>query len=324
MRILVTGGCGFIGSNFLKYVIDKDDVEFVVNLDLMTYAADDKYVSSLFTHNKYVQYLSYDIRSEYHISDILNKYDIDSVVNFAAETHVDNSIKNPDVFVQTNVCGTANLLNCCKKHWGDTPNCKFVHISTDEVYGSLENLDDEFTLETPYNPSSPYSATKASSDLICKSYYKTYNFPVNITNCCNNYGPHQHLEKLIPLTISRLFRREKIPVYGKGVNVREWIYVDDHCEAIWRVLKDGKLGQQYLIGSGFEIMNIQLVELICDLYDSISGTKNSRDLISFVKDRPGHDFRYAIDSSKIRTDLGWKATVNFEEGLEKTIRWYLI
>jgi dTDP-glucose 4,6-dehydratase len=323
MKLLVTGGCGFIGSNFLKHVIDKDEVEFVVNLDSLTYAANIDYVSSLLTHRKYVQELGKDICSIVDIPNILEKYEIDSVVNFAAETHVDNSIKDPLVFVYTNVCGTVNLLNYCKQYWNGKTNTKFVHVSTDEVYGSLNNMTDEFTLDTPYQPNSPYSATKASSDLLCRAYNKTYNFPVSVTNCCNNYGPHQHSEKLIPLTISRLKKREKIPVYGTGQNVREWIYVDDHCEAVWQVLKNGKNGQQYLIGSGFEMSNLELVQTICDLYDKITGSTNSRELISFVTDRPGHDFRYSIDSSKIQTDLGWVAKVNFDEGLEKTIRWYL-
>lgn len=241
MKLLITGGCGFIGSNFIRKVIEDVDVEYLINLDLLTYASNKKYVEPFYTNRKYTQELGVDIGDVDAVSHILKFYEIDTVVNFAAETHVDNSISDPTPFVNTNVEGTFNLLRACQKTWPVKYEEKtFVHISTDEVYGALTSLDGQFTLDMPYKPNSPYSATKASSDLLCRAFFQTYGFPVIVTNCCNNYGPNQHVEKLIPLTISRLKHRDKIPVYGKGQNIREWIYVDDHCDAIREVMKYGK------------------------------------------------------------------------------------
>lgn len=325
MNILITGGCGFIGSNFIRRVIDKDDIHSIYNFDITNYASNESYLSDLEDHYKYTLFKS-DIRSKSDVMEVLREHCINKVVNFAAQTHVDNSIKDPESFVTTNVNGTFNLLECCREYWGDELNYKrFIHVSTDEVYGALELNDEAFTLNTPYKPNSPYSATKAASDHLCRSYSKTFNFPVNVTNCCNNYGPNQHSEKLIPLTINRLLSRQNIPVYGTGNNIREWIYVDDHCDAIWEVLTKSEPGKQYLIGSGLELTNLELVQMLCDLFDKTSNRTvgESRELIKFVKDRPGHDFRYSIDSSQIRNDLNWNSKVNFEEGLQKTLEWYL-
>jgi dTDP-glucose 4,6-dehydratase len=325
MNILVTGGSGFIGSNFIKKIIDKDEVYSVFNFDIANYAANESYLSDLSDHYKYSYYNS-DIRSKSDVMEVLHEHEIDKVVNFAAQTHVDNSIQNPEPFVSTNVNGIFNLLECCREYWGDDLDFKrFVHISTDEVYGSLDPLDESFTLNTPYKPNSPYSATKAASDHLCRAYFKTYNLPTIVTNCCNNYGPNQHSEKLIPLTISRLISRTNIPVYGDGKNIREWIYVDDHCDAIWEVLTKSEPGKQYLIGSELELTNIELVNMLCDIFDKTTNRiiGESRKLITFVKDRPGHDFRYSINSYQIKKDLKWSAKVDFTEGLQKTVDWYL-
>jgi dTDP-glucose 4,6-dehydratase len=325
MNILVTGGSGFIGSNFIKRIIDKDEVSSVFNFDIANYAANESYLSDLSNHNKYSYYKS-DIRLKSDVMEILREQEINKVVNFAAQTHVDNSINNPEPFVSTNVNGTFNLLECCREYWGDDLDCKkFVHISTDEVYGSLDPMGESFTLDTPYKPNSPYSATKAASDYLCRAYFKTYNLPTVITNCCNNYGPNQHSEKLIPLTIKRLISRTNIPVYGTGRNIREWIYVDDHCDAVWEVLTKSKPGKQYLIGSEMELTNLELVQMLCDLFDSTTNRSvgESRKSITFVKDRPGHDFRYSINSYQTKKDLNWFAKVSFKEGLQKTLNWYI-
>jgi dTDP-glucose 4,6-dehydratase len=325
MNILITGGCGFIGSNFIRRVIDKEEIHSIYNFDITNYASNESYLYDLEDHHKYTLFKA-DIRSKSDVMEVLREHWINKVVNFAAQTHVDNSIKDPESFVTTNVNGTFNLLECCREYWGDELDYKrFVHVSTDEVYGALELNDESFTLNTPYKPNSPYSATKAASDHLCRAYSKTFNFPVIVTNCCNNYGPNQHSEKLIPLTINRLLSRQNIPVYGTGNNIREWIYVDDHCDAIWEVLTKSEPGKQYLIGSGLELTNLELVQMLCDLFDKTTNRTvgESRELIKFVKDRPGHDFRYSVDSSQIRNDLNWNAKVNFEEGLQKTLEWYL-
>jgi dTDP-glucose 4,6-dehydratase len=325
MNILVTGGCGFIGSNFINLLLNKKDVNFVVNVDLMTYAGNVKNIEPFLTNRKYIQHIPFDIKDK-NIINLAKQYEITHVVNFAAETHVDNSIKSPDSFVQTNVVGTHNLLYTFYEYWKNSKTKNlFLHVSTDEVYGSLNENEPSFSLTTPYKPNSPYSATKAASDHLCRAYYKTYNFPVVITNCCNNYGPNQHFEKLIPLTINKLINKLPIPVYGSGQNIREWIYVEDHCDAIYTVLTNAESGNQYLIGSGLELTNLELVQMLCDLYDEITNKPKgeSRKLITFVTDRPGHDFKYSIDSSKIQEDFQWVAKTDFETGLRKTIDWYI-
>ena len=324
MKILVTGGCGFIGSNFIQKYIDHEDVELITNVDLMTYASDEKNVESVQTNRKYTQHLNVDICSPDKIKEILKMYEIDTVINFAAETHVDNSIEGPAAFLSTNVQGVFNLLQSCRSHWNnDFKGKKFVQISTDEVYGALKDKGGSFSLDTPYKPNSPYSATKASGDHLCRAFYQTYKFPAIVTNCCNNYGPHQHSEKLIPKTISRLIKREKIPVYGKGEQIREWIHVKDHCSAIWEVLENSCDGEQWLIGTGEEYTNLELVTSICDYFDDVVGSKNSQKLISFVSDRPGHDFRYAIDSSKLKSRTSWEPRMDLEDGMIETIKWYI-
>lgn len=296
----------------------------MVNVDALTYAGSMTNVEPFYTNKKYSQRIPLNIGNYSGILEALKMYEISHVVNFAAETHVDNSIKDPRPFIETNVEATTVFLTACRDYWKEKlGQFMMVHVSTDEVYGALENEEGQFRLGMPYKPNSPYSATKAAGDMLCRAWYKTYGLPVSVTNCCNNYGPNQHTEKLIPLTISRLVKREKIPVYGKGENIREWIYVDDHCDAVKEVMKRGNYGDQYLIGSGFEMKNIDLVEFICDSYDEYTGTKNSRDLITFVTDRPGHDFRYSIDSGKIRNELGWSAKVPFNKGIVRTIEWYL-
>jgi dTDP-glucose 4,6-dehydratase len=324
MNVLVTGGCGFIGSNFIRRCLEDPDVNFVVNVDALTYAGNMKNVEPFLTNRKYSQHISVSIGNYGKILNILEMNKISHVVNFAAETHVDNSIKDPRPFIETNIVSTTVFLSALRDYWKEKfGQFMVVHVSTDEVYGALEGKEGKFTLNMPYKPNSPYSATKAAGDMLCRAWHKTYGLPITVTNCCNNYGPNQHKEKLIPLTISRLMKREKIPVYGKGENIREWIYVDDHCDAVKEVMKRGNCGDQYLIGSGFEMTNIDLVKTICDTYDVITGNKNSQDLISFVTDRPGHDFRYSIESHKIRIELDWYAKVDFKEGLTKTIKHYL-
>jgi len=324
MNVLVTGGCGFIGSNFIRRCLEDSDINLVVNVDALTYAGSMDYVEPFLTNRKYTQHIPVSIGNYGRILDILKMYEISHIVNFAAETHVDNSIKDPRPFIETNVVATTVFLEACKAWWQEKlGQFMMVHVSTDEVYGALPTENGTFRIDTPYRPNSPYSATKAASDMLCRAWYKTYGLPVTVTNCCNNYGPNQHTEKLIPLTISRLMKRENIPVYGKGENIREWIYVDDHCDAVKEVMKRGNYGDQYLIGSGFEVKNIFLVELICDIFDEKTGNKNSRGLISFVTDRPGHDFRYSIDSNKIRDQLKWEPKVKFDKGIGLTIDYYL-
>lgn len=317
MNILITGGHGFIGSNFIKNIINKPEVNCVVNIDCPTKlcaAADWKNVEEFKTHSKYS---FYDIWLETILlrdkfKQILQKHQIDHIIHFAAETHVDNSISDPGRFIQSNIVGTFNLLEYVRKF----PHIRFHHISTDEVYGSL-GATGKFTETTPYAPSSPYSASKASSDMLVRAYYHTYKLPVTISNCSNNYGPNQHNEKFIPVVINSILNNKKIPVYGTGTNVRDWIYVDDHCEAIWTIVTQGKLGETYNAGGDCEKTNLQIIEEICKVMD-----KNPADYISFVEDRKGHDFRYAIDNCKITTNLNWSPKVSFSEGIRKTVNFY--
>jgi len=328
--ILITGGAGFIGANFIPYFLEKNKEYKVVNLDLLTYAGDLSNLSEIENNSRYT-FLEGDICDRDLVEKLFKQYNFNGVIHFAAESHVDNSIKNPDAFVRTNVFGTFNLLDIAKNYWMESPNnykkgfetARFHHISTDEVYGTLGETG-LFTEQTSYAPNSPYSASKASSDFMVRSYYHTYGMNVVTTNCSNNYGPKQHDEKLIPTIIRKAISGEKIPIYGDGKNIRDWLYVLDHCKGIETVFEKGKTGETYNIGGENERDNLYIVDVICGVLDTIIPQKKSyKEQISFVKDRPGHDFRYAIDASKIENELGWKADDNFETGIQKTIEWYL-
>ncbi len=331
---LVTGGAGFIGSNFILYLFEKyGDGIRVINVDALTYAGNPENLRSVETKDNYRFYKA-DICDSAAISDIFKENDVDAVVNFAAESHVDRSIEHPEVFVRTNVLGTAVMLNSARAAWekedGSYPEGKrFLHVSTDEVYGSLSDPEDYFYESTPYDPHSPYSASKASSDFLVKAYVDTYGFPGIITNCSNNYGPYQFPEKLIPLMINNALQGKSLPVYGDGKNVRDWLYVEDHAKGIDAVLNGGRIGEKYNIGGHNEKQNIEIIHIILDtlrdlLEDSDPRKKNvSDDLITFVTDRKGHDRRYAIAPDKISAELGWEPETSFGEGIRKTIRWYL-
>ena len=323
MRILVTGGAGFIGSNFLRLFVPKYPEHTFINLDKLTYAANlDNLIDIEKAKNYYFEQA--DIADYPRVQEIFKKYSPDIVVHFAAESHVDRSIVGPADFIHTNIIGTFHLLEACREHWKDKEGKLFHHVSTDEVYGTLGKTG-YFTEESRYDPSSPYSASKASSDHLVRAYYRTYGLPVKITNCSNNYGPYQFPEKLIPLMILNALEGKPLPVYGQGENVRDWLYVEDHCRAIWLVIQKGRVGETYNIGGNNEWKNINIVYKICE----ILGEELGRDpmefkrLITFVPDRPGHDLRYAIDSTKIRAELGWKPQETFETGLRKTVKWYL-
>jgi dTDP-glucose 4,6-dehydratase len=328
--ILITGGAGFIGSNFIPHFLEKNKEYKVVNLDALTYAGDPSNLSEIKNNARYT-FVEGDICDRDLIEKLFKQYNFNGVIHFAAESHVDNSIKNPDAFVRTNIFGTFNLLDVAKKYWMDSPNnykkgfetSRFHHISTDEVYGTLGETG-LFTEETSYAPNSPYSASKASSDFMVRSYYHTYGMNVVTTNCSNNYGPKQHDEKLIPTIIRKAISGENIPIYGDGKNIRDWLYVLDHCKGIELVYKIGKTGETYNIGGKNERDNLYIVDTICEVLDKVIPKETSyKEQISFVKDRPGHDFRYAIDASKIENKLEWKAEENFETGIKKTIEWYL-
>lgn len=329
-NLLVTGGAGFIGSNFIKYLLAKDIDCRIINLDALTYAGSIDNLSEVEKDSRY-EFIQGSICERNLLDQIFRDYNIESVVHFAAESHVDNSISDPGVFVDTNIKGTFNLLETARKFWQIGPfkhkrGCeqnRFHHISTDEVYGSLGETG-YFTEESPYAPNSPYSASKASSDLLVRSYFHTFGLNTLITNCSNNYGPFQHHEKLIPKIITNAMEGRPIPIYGDGRNVRDWLFVEDHCEAIHLVFKNGKFGEVYNVGGGEEKQNIQIAKLICSQLTRLFPDKgNFEDLITFVKDRHGHDRRYAVDCAKIKQNLGWRASMNFEEGLEKTIFWFL-
>lgn len=328
--VLITGGAGFIGANFIPYFLKKNEAYKVVNLDLLTYAGDLSNLSEVQENSRYT-FIHGDICDREFVETLFNKYQFSAVIHFAAESHVDNSIKNPDAFVKTNVFGTFNLLDVAKNYWMESPNvykkgfenCRFHHISTDEVYGTLGETG-LFTEETSYAPNSPYSASKASSDFMVRSYFHTYGMNVVTTNCSNNYGPKQHDEKLIPTIIRKAISGEKIPIYGDGKNIRDWLYVLDHCKAIELVFTSGKFGETYNIGGKNERDNLYIAHTICDILDQkIPKTTSYKEQIHFVKDRPGHDYRYAIDATKLEHKLGWKADENFESGIRKTIQWYL-
>ena len=330
-NILVTGCAGFIGSNFVPYFLEKYENYTIINLDLLTYAGDLENLKEIEGNPNY-KFIKGDICNRELVEFIFNEYNIQGVIHFAAESHVDNSIKNPGIFIETNVNGTFTLLDVAQKYWMEKPftykknhkNCRFHHISTDEVYGTL-NETDLFTEETPYAPNSPYSASKASSDMIVRSYQETYGLNTIITNCSNNYGPKQHNEKLIPTIIRKALKGESIPIYGDGKNIRDWLYVLDHCKGIDLVYHTGRSGEVYNIGGRNERNNNYIVEKICEILDEkIPQNESYKKLINYVEDRAGHDRRYAIDATKIENELGWKADENFETGILKTIEWYLI
>ena len=327
--ILVTGGAGFIGSNFVLNWLSTQN-EGLINLDSLSYAADLKNLESI-SENKEYFFIKGSIEDQNLIEQILEKYNPRAVINFAAETHVDRSIEDPEMFMKTNILGTFHLLNASLKFWkkissDDQKKFKFLHISTDEVFGSLSLEDEKSNELSPYKPNSPYSASKAASDHLVRAWGETYKLPVITTNCTNNYGPHQFPEKLIPLLIHNCLNNKKLPIYGKGENVRDWLYVEDHCEAIKEVLVKGSIGETYNIGGNNEKTNIEIVKTVCSTLDEIKPRKNNssyKELITFVEDRPGHDFRYSLDISKIKKELNWQPQETFESGIRKTILWYL-
>ncbi|OEU50627.1 MAG: dTDP-glucose 4,6-dehydratase [Desulfobacterales bacterium C00003060] len=323
--MLVTGGCGFIGTNFVRYLLKESDFSGrVINVDKLTYAGNPENLSDIEKDfpERYI-FTKTDICDQEGMARIFEDYRIDTVCHFAAESHVDRSIVRPDAFIQTNIVGTFNLLELAKANQGRL--ILFHHISTDEVFGSL-GKEGFFTEETPYKPNSPYSASKAASDHLVRAYYKTYGLPITISNCSNNYGPYQFPEKLISLMILNALEGKTLPVYGDGRNIRDWLYVKDHCTAVWTIMKHGKRGETYNIGGKNEMENIGLVEMICDVLDEHQKREDNlprRELITFVKDRPGHDRRYAIDFTKLTRELAWIPEESLETGIHKTIQWYL-
>ncbi|MCI0747366.1 MAG: dTDP-glucose 4,6-dehydratase [Verrucomicrobia subdivision 3 bacterium] len=324
MNLLITGGAGFIGSNVIHHIIGRPEIQRLINLDCLTYAGHLENLAGVSSHPKYV-FEKVDLRDKMAVLDVVQRHAVTHVMHLAAESHVDRSITGPGDFIHTNIVGTFHLLEACRAQWGDDfTDKKFHHVSTDEVYGSLGPTG-YFTETTPYAPNSPYSASKAASDMLVRAYHHTYGLPTVITNCSNNYGPYQFPEKLIPVVIQSVLARKAIPVYGDGMNVRDWLYVRDHAEALWVVLSRGKTGETYNIGGHNEWANLRIVEMICDLIDELAPQfgGHSRKLITFVKDRPGHDRRYAIDASKVERELGWAPAHTFERGIRETVEWYL-
>jgi dTDP-glucose 4,6-dehydratase len=329
-HVLVTGGAGFIGSNFIHHLMQIEPGCQIINLDALTYAGNLENLNDLLTNKNY-SFIRGDICDFDLLQSLFNKYSIDTVVHFAAESHVDRSIIGPMPFIQTNIVGTANLLEAARKYWITDyqlpiDQVRFHHVSTDEVFGSLGTDDPPFSETAPYSPNSPYAASKAASDHLARSFFHTYNLPITITNCSNNYGPFQFPEKLIPLMILNAKAGKPLPIYGDGMQVRDWLYVEDHCEAIYLVLKKGEPGQTYNIGGNNQPPNIEIVKTICNIMDETypnSPFFPHESLIKYVTDRPGHDRRYAMDISKIHQNLGWQPKESLETGMEKTIRWYL-
>ncbi len=323
-KLLVTGGAGFIGSNFVHHWVQNHPQDRVINLDALTYAGNLENLTGLDGSANY-RFVRGDICDADLIQRLFVEESIDHVVHFAAESHVDRSISGPEAFINTNIHGTFNLLETVRNTWGEnTQGCRFLHVSTDEVYGSLTAEAPAFQETTPFAPNSPYAASKAASDHLVRAYFHTYGLPVVTTNCSNNYGPYQFPEKLIPLVILNSLEDKPLPVYGDGLNIRDWLHVDDHCGAIDRVLHAGRPGETYNIGGCNEWTNIDIVRLICSTLDEMRpGAKPRSELITFVKDRPGHDQRYAIDASKIMAELDWKPEYTFETGIRQTVRWYL-
>lgn len=329
-RMLVTGGAGFIGSNFVRYILSHEPEVEIFNLDALTYAGSLENLTDLPDPQRHT-FIHGDICDRQRVDHILHEYQIDTIVHFAAETHVDRSILGPGQFIQTNIVGTYTLLDAARQYWLKekalpAEKVRFHHISTDEVYGTLAPGDPAWTEESPYAPNSPYSASKAASDHLVRAYGHTYGLPYSITNCSNNYGPYQFPEKLIPLMIINALAGKPLPVYGDGGQIRDWLYVEDHCEAIWLVISRGNPGETYNIGGGTQPTNLSVVKLLCAILDELipdSPHVPHSKLIQFVEDRPGHDRRYAIDIRKISRDLGWKPRHSLEEGLRQTVQWYL-
>ena len=329
-NLLVTGGAGFIGSNFIRYVQKQDPQVNVVNLDLLTYAGSFENLKDLLYPENH-HFIEGDICDQPLVEKILQENQIDTIVHFAAESHVDRSLKGPWAFIQTNIVGTFSLLEAARKIWLDEKKLdesavRFHHISTDEVYGTLDPDDPAFEETTPYAPNSPYAASKASSDHLVRSYAHSFGLPITISNCSNNYGPYQFPEKLIPLMILNALTGKALPIYGDGMQIRDWLYVEDHCDAIWSILQKGKVGESYNIGGGNQPANIEIVNTICAILDTEDPSTEYQphsQLITYVKDRPGHDRRYAMNIEKIHRDLGWQPSVDLSEGLQKTVQWYL-
>ena len=316
-KIIVTGGCGFIGNNLVNYLIKKN--YFVINIDKLTYS------SSLYKNNllpkKSYRFFKLDINNKKKLSSIVHKYKPECIFNLAAETHVDRSIDSPYQFVHSNILGVFNILEIIKRYNKKNKKIKLIHVSTDEVYGDIKNK--KSNEKFPYNPSSPYSASKASADHLIKSYVRTYKLPAIISNCCNNFGPYQFPEKLIPKMISNILSNKPLPIYAKGLNSREWIHVNDHCDALYKIYKKGKIGESYNVGSSFNLKNIQIVKIILKIFKNRGFKIGKKVKIKFVKDRPGHDFRYALNSKKIYKQLNWKPVTKLLKGMEMTIEWYL-
>ena len=329
MNILVTGGAGFIGANFVLRMLNSNQVN-LVNLDKLTYAGNLQTLAPISGNANYRFYQG-DIGDRDLLNNLLKQYQPKAVINFAAESHVDRSIRGPSEFIQTNIVGTFNLLESVRAYFEDldveTKNkFRFLHVSTDEVYGTLDKTDPPFSEANPYEPNSPYAASKAASDHLVRAWFHTYGLPVLTTNCSNNYGPYQFPEKLIPLVMHNALKGKQLPVYGDGLQIRDWLYVEDHCDAIWTVLEKGRLGETYNIGGNNEKTNISVVQTICSILDQLKPREDQKsyaEQISFVKDRPGHDRRYAINASKIANELGWRPKETFETGIKKTIQWYL-
>ena len=327
INLLITGGAGFIGSNLVDYWINKNPLDNVVVLDKLTYAGNRSNIER-FINNSNFDFIEGDICNNDLVTSILSKYKITHIAHLEEESHVDRSISLPEIFINTNIYGTYILLEAFRKHWinnGKPIDYRFLHVSTDEVFGALGINDKPFNESSSYKPRSPYSASKASSDHMVKAWFETYKLPIIVSNCSNNYGPFQYPEKLIPLTIINILLGKNIPIYGKGNNIRDWLHVQDHCNALEMILKSNFLGETFCIGGSNEKSNASLINMICDFIEEmqyLSDNKNIKSLIKYVPDRAGHDFRYSIDSSKIRTKLGWSSTISFEEGIKNTINWY--